>query len=1022
MRGDRYQLPGTGPGDASGLVARIKARKRALIITAVVVAGLAFAAGWNPPTNTVHSFTEASDYNARRESGCTNSGEGCHGDDADLKDFNLYHPDTDCKTCHDYTGVGCIPCHGPQQTECAGCHDGTMEGASDCVRLGDSYPKGHYRESLHEAVGTKMDQIIVGAPGGEAKAACGDCHSRDLRAAHTAVPEVEGSDYGPDIGCAECHNDEQSGALEQVLNDWEQHRCEDCHGEDSRAPMHAADIATPVNGTGDLGCGDTGDGCHAGNDLHVLHPDAPATCSGSAAEGEPGCHDLQVQAHKPTATSCGPGDGSCHPGYRNTVYAHKEDASTHVSNRQQGATFYDALSGVGMTCGVCHAADLNVEHGRSHSPLAGDTCQGCHNDSETTVRVVKESWTERDSAQACAACHGNRKHENVGTVHRATQIDHEGHVSETGCVKSGCHASPDVRVLHQAKGCALAVCHSSTGRISGTKMTCGGEDSASATNCHTRSARHTGADAAHIATQVGRDGTVSATACARPGCHPSADVRVLHEEVGACYTAGCHVDGGPTYMTCGGAAGAAACHTASDKKKHANFTASHTGIELNRITGEPAPGSCVSVGCHATVSVYEIHHDVGCAIPGCHVEGGPTGVVSCGGPAGTPNACHTGAEKHYHFYESHAMTEIDNTGAPAPGLCVQANCHATTSGYEIHHDVGCNIWGCHYDGGLQRTSCGGPAGWPTACHQVGHRHVDAIPLHEMTEYDDDGNAVPGTCVTVGCHTTTNAYDLHNEDGCDRWGCHLGPNPTIKSCGGGSTMTGLACHQIEGVYRHKHFLESHTFTEINHLGVPEVGACATPGCHPSNDVTIVHANATPEGGCNVWGCHYEGGLQRTSCGGTAETVGACHQSGYRHDTFYVNHIGVETVPGTCVKPGCHATAMQYELHHAIGCTITGCHTTTSVRPTPMTCGGDEGTPGACHAPSPPTTVCVELTAPTATGVASGIEPTESPAADPTPAVWRSYHAAPPTNEPALEDAAKAPEDGVPIEAEESTSTE
>src|SRR3990170_1239494 len=114
---------------------RLTLKQRRLAYLAIIVAGLASAAGWSPPAKTVHTFTKASDYKAGRERGCTNSGEGCHGSEEEYVDFNAYHPDTECTVCHEYDGVGCIPCHEPKQHECTGCHDGTMEGAADCVRL-----------------------------------------------------------------------------------------------------------------------------------------------------------------------------------------------------------------------------------------------------------------------------------------------------------------------------------------------------------------------------------------------------------------------------------------------------------------------------------------------------------------------------------------------------------------------------------------------------------------------------------------------------------------------------------------------------------------------------------------------------------------------------------------------------------------------------------------------------------------------------------------------------------------------
>ena len=874
---------GPARGGAVSALQRLKVHRSRIALAFIIVAGVAFAAGWNPPTTKVHSFTEASDYNAHRESGCTNSGDGCHGSDEHRRDFNAYHPETACKTCHEYTGVGCIPCHGPSQRECTGCHDGTMEGVSDCVRLSDPYPQGHYRESLHTAMGTDMTAIMRTAEGGEAKATCGDCHSRDLKAAHTGVPEVDGSDYGTDVGCAECHNDVQSGALEQVKTDWESHRCEDCHGEDVRAPMHAADFApASVEGSGTAGCGDTGIGCHAGNKLHALHPNAPATCSGSAEEGEPGCHDLTVQAPRPTQNACGTGENTCHPAYLNTEYSHEKDGEVHsAANGRQGAsTLTDPASGVTLTCAVCHSMDIGDEHTRPGSALGADSCLGCHNANENTAAVVKASWTERESAGACEACHGDERHGAMDSVHMAAELDRlTGEPVEGSCVTAGCHDTADVRGVHSSKGCMLAGCHSRTGSISGT---------------------------------------------------------------------------GP--MSCGGPAGTpGACHVGADK--HRDFYAKHTGVELDRLTGEPKPGSCVTPGCHPTVSVYELHHDVGCAITGCHVAGGPSGIVSCGGPAGTPGACHVGADKHRNFYAKHTGIELDwITGEAIEGSCVTPGCHPTVSVYELHHDVGCAIAGCHVAGGPSGiVSCGGPGGATGACHTAAEAHLDLSARHTGVELEWlSGQPVPGSCVIAGCHPSVALDGLHADVGCTIDGCHDGVGPSgIVSCGGPDGPAG-ACHTT--IDTHAGFATAHAGIELDRLsGEPLAGACARAGCHPTASVDEVHYAV----GCTIDGCHSANGPGGSvTCGGPDTAEGACHTASTTHQDLSERHTGVELdlltgdpVPGSCARGGCHPTASVYDLHYSIGCAIPGCHGSDGS----MTCGGPEGTPGSCHAP-PPAATC------------------------------------------------------------------
>ncbi len=146
--------------------------KRGGLFAVAAIAAVIFSAVWNPPTGSVHDFTEASDYKIERESGCTNSGKGCHGSETEYTDFNDYHPNAECTTCHDYQGVGCIPCHKPREHECQVCHDGTLEAAPNRMRLAAPYPRGHYRETTHTVTGTDM-QATMSAPvtSGDAAAA-----------------------------------------------------------------------------------------------------------------------------------------------------------------------------------------------------------------------------------------------------------------------------------------------------------------------------------------------------------------------------------------------------------------------------------------------------------------------------------------------------------------------------------------------------------------------------------------------------------------------------------------------------------------------------------------------------------------------------------------------------------------------------------------------------------------------------------------------------------------------------------
>ena len=212
-------VPAGGYGSARQPVKPKKDRR----ITVAIIAGaavvfLVLGMMVNPSHSEVHSFTSASDYNQQKDSGCTNSGNGCHGSESSYKDFNTYHPNSECTDCHDYQGFACIPCHAPNKNhECQMCHDGSMKKAPDVVRLTDSYPNGHYRETTHTAIATDMSQTMRATEAGAAGATCKDCHSRDLRKAHTSVPVIAGSSYGDTLGCGECHNDTRASGQKPVV-------------------------------------------------------------------------------------------------------------------------------------------------------------------------------------------------------------------------------------------------------------------------------------------------------------------------------------------------------------------------------------------------------------------------------------------------------------------------------------------------------------------------------------------------------------------------------------------------------------------------------------------------------------------------------------------------------------------------------------------------------------------------------------------------------------------------------------
>jgi len=697
---------------------RAKKVRNGLILLAVV-AVVVFAAGWNPPTKTVHKFTKASDYNPERESGCTNSGKGCHGEDKTRSDFNKYHPDAKCTTCHDYQGVGCIPCHMPKEKECQLCHDGTMKKAPDVVKLTDSYPKGHYRETTHTAMGTEFEETMTAAADGQAGAKCSDCHSRDLRKAHTEVPVAEGSTYGPSIGCGECHNDERAEGLKQVEAKWKGRACADCHKKDTSAPQHATDVAASVEASGALSCGSTGAGCHNVNDLHALHKNMPKNCAGSAEDGEKSCHVLGAEAAKPTAITCGGSeDDTCHRLYVNDTYSHKQDTTTHSPTSTVPASdtsFYDTA------CGDCHnmAADgtsLNEEHAlatSSRSTDAENPCTNCHNN-PAALSAVQDKWTERNTTGACEACHGS---EGLASAHEG-DLAGKHQVSSAGCSDSGpgCHPTNDYMEVGEPTTSAnihrdCLRCHDRTASDGNqaydpSATTCGqGRD------CHSGSGDYVpstgehdgaagaanGADKTHHT--AGSDqakaewvdsATGSRTAC--NACHSmqlggeharsnSSIAKGAGTECKRCHNADTRAASivKSDWIQQDSKTACKSCHADAGKRPiHGAISSSHAAEELNAF-GAPAAGMCVTSGCHATLDLRVLHESSGCTTPGCHQDSGNIfgrDLKGCGG-FDTDTSCHAGYSALTHFAD-HAA---DKSGT-VEGIT-----------YRTGENVGC--FGCH---------------------------------------------------------------------------------------------------------------------------------------------------------------------------------------------------------------------------------------------------------------------------------------------------------------------------------------
>jgi hypothetical protein len=678
----------------------------------IAIAACVFGVGWNPPHDTTHTFTSASDYRPATDSGCTNSGAGCHGSESSYKDFNTYHPNATCTTCHAYQGVACIPCHAPNKNhECPLCHDGSMKNAPDVVRLTDNYPSGHYRETSHTAMGDDWAEEVRAQPDGLAKASCADCHTRDLRSAHTAVAAVAGSPYGADIGCGECHNDVRAFGQAEVKVKWKARTCEACHKVGSSSVMHATDQAPEVKATSSESCAGTGAGCHDSLDLHVLHADKPKTCGGSAIKGEPGCHKIGAEALVPQATTCGSAEkGSCHRADSSGSYAHKNASTAHSpSNTVPASAVFD-----GVTCGKCHemapdGQSLLAEHARPTSAMSvepSDSCRNCHA-AAASSEALADKWAAKGTTGACQACHG---HGELDAVHAPdVSAKHVSNSDGCGSTGAGCHPTSELSSVGLPSTTAglhatCLRCHAlssaeGNGVYDPSKKTCGnGRDCHNAAgHFNPATSAHEGDDsngAEHTASASQRKATyVDLTTGLSTPCGSCHDMRLGTEHArpnsamatrtNACTA--CHNAAGSPDVVKGEwperttDEACSACHATSGAAGiHSGISTAHIATELAP-DGSPAPGSCVKAGCHGSHDLRRLHTKSGCAITGCHSSDGDIrgrNVTSCGG-GNSFTACHTGYSATEHFV-SH-----------------NANLTGTVNGitYGAGTNVGC--FGCH---------------------------------------------------------------------------------------------------------------------------------------------------------------------------------------------------------------------------------------------------------------------------------------------------------------------------------------
>lgn len=708
------------------------------------------------------------------QTGCTDSGAGCHGSDAG-QGYAVYHPDSGCTdgVCHVAANHSDPQFDDPNS--CQNCHGGgaaVYDGAPDVVGLTDASPAGHYPVASHTAT------VGLGAvaAGGTASATCSACHDLSLKDAHSGAGFAADT-AGSQVTCSGCHNYNAAVTAEVVTAKWSTGACADCHnaGDMGAGEAQHSSTAPVVNGTSTAGCGSSGIGCHTTFDLHALHKDASGGCTLS------GCHDARDKDMTSAARTCGQATG-CHDSGKYTSGLHNGtggradgvDAAHHTAGSVQANATY-TYSSKTTACSACHSMVLGTEHGRSTSTLTGagaNACLKCHNDSATIASVITGDWSQKNTTGACSSCHQNTDGTSAATAHGAVGTAHTG-TSVTGCTAlgAGCHgtsATPDLTVVH-ASGCAQTrACHSTTVYNPGQKG-CISSTCHPAADYNTTTYAHKtvdGTDTTHqvtsgMTTAVSSGGSASAT-CA--GCH-SVALKTAHNRSAGYATAslgwtnecrGCHNATTPIDV---------ATLVASDTwSKSCTGNGCHNAVQSAHVTGGSAPAvtgvnsttpACNSSGCHATLELHALHKDAagGCSLSetngACHSAGmidrRPT-QKTCGNTGG----CHQGIQNQSHG--------VSNGGKP----CNQ--CHTALNG--MVNDT--NMYHHVLDAADPFAAPGAGGAYPTSttqmscvsCH-VDHSEYDPLPggigkgysLRNSATVSNPTAANTDAGLCLSCHTT-----------------------------------------------------------------------------------------------------------------------------------------------------------------------------------------------------------------------------------------------------------------------------
>ncbi len=434
-------------------------------------------------------------------------------------------------------------------------------------------------------------------------------------------------------------------------------------------------------------------------------------------------------------------------------------ASTNANNSDRFRV--DAITlkpgdAIPVACSSCHYMELKPEHFKASSDatrvpgIYPDKCVDCHENKADVFDVTKKSIDWNRTCNAGGVCHTSQ--------HLGQTAKHDASAVSPACGGSGCHYIQDVAVIHNNSSLTNATvttcantCHTTPAALPAS-VACG------SAGCHEGMGAHN-----H---ELDRDGSLfnptTVTGCvdSGAGCHgnsPSTNYQSYHPNsgclTGPCHTAANHNDpqfNDPnTCMNCHGG-GAQLYAGATDRIPVAGATPDghypeglHTAASASRTTSVTAGGtlSARCIDCHDDINV-------------------------------------SGIDGLYHQHQA----------LPAP--------YGNTSCVDCHnYSVGVTA---QITGSWTTDAC-------SDCHNVTDmptmvQHSTTAPVVAATEAQG-----AGSCVTTGCHATTDLHALHKGTamtpparaalGCAFTGCHdytkQGLKPTAKSCG-----TGGACHTTD----------------------------------------------------------------------------------------------------------------------------------------------------------------------------------------------------------------------------------